>query len=53
MKHARGKNKLSQKASLLMCFCSFVTLKTQSVRHAIELLLKVQISLDHSRSNTN
>ena len=53
MKHARGKNKLFQNATLLMCFCSFATLKTQSVRHAIKLLLKVKISLDHPRSNTN
>ena len=47
MKHARGKNKRSQNSSLSMCFCSFstgkfYTLKTQSVRHAIELLFEVQ-----------
>ena len=42
MKHASGQNKRSQNSSLSMCFCSFATgkfytLKTQSVRHAIEL----------------
>ena len=45
MKHARGLNKLYQNALLLMCFCNFAAgqfliLKTQSVRHAIELLFK-------------
>ena len=54
MKHARGQNKLFQNASLLMCFCGhatgqFYTLKTHSVKHAIELLFKVQII----PSNTN
>ena len=46
-----------QNLSLLMCFCNFVTeycftLKTQSVRHVIELMLKVQISPFHPTSNT-
>ena len=58
MKEARGQNKLFQNASLLMCYCSFAIgqflfLKNQSERQAIELLLKVQISLDHPSSNTN
>ena len=58
MKHARGQNKLFQNASILMCFCNFVTayfltLKTQSVRHVIGLMFKVQISPDHPTSNTN
>ena len=52
MKHARGQNKLFQNASLLMCFSNFatgyfLTLKTQSVRHVIELMFRVQISPDH------
>ena len=52
MKHARGQNKLFQNASLLMCFCNFatgyfLTLKTQSVKHVIELMFKCQISPDH------
>ena len=58
MKEAREQNKLFQNASLLMCYCSFaigqfLILKYQSERQAIELLLKVQISLDHPSSNTN
>ena len=58
MKEARGKNKLFQNASLLMGYCSFaigqfLILKNQSERQAIELLFKVQISLDHPSSNTN
>ena len=58
MKRARGQNNLFQNASLLMCFCGFptgqfYTLKTQSVRHAIELLFKVQISPVHPTSNTS
>ena len=41
-----------------MCYCSieirqFQTLKTQSERHAIELLFKVQISPHQPTSNTN
>ena len=41
-----------------MCYCSFaigqfLILKNQSERQAIELLFKVQISLDHPSSNTN
>ena len=51
MKYARGQNNLFQYASLLVCFCSFATgnsktLKTQYARHAIKLLFKVT-------SNTN
>ena len=58
MQEAREQNKLFQNASLLMCYCSFVIgqfiiLKNQSERQAIELLFKVQISLDHHSSNTN
>ena len=60
MKEARGggKKKLYQNASFLMCYCSFaigqfLILKNQSERQAIELLLKIQISLDHPSSNTN
>ena len=58
MKEARGQNELYQNASLLMCYCSFafgqfLILKNQSKRQAIELLFKVQISLDHPSSNTN
>ena len=58
MKEVRGQNKLFQNASLLMCCCSFaighfLILKNQSKRQAIELLFKVQISLDHPSSNTN
>ena len=58
MKEARGQNKHFQNASLLMYFCSFaigqfLILKIQSDRQAIELLFKVQISLDHPSSNTN
>ena len=57
MKEARGQNKLFHNASLLMCYCSFaigqfLLLKDQSERQAIELLFKVQISLDHPSSNT-
>ena len=57
MKEARGQNKLFQNASLLICYCSFaigqfLILKNQSERQAIELLFKVQISLDHPSSNT-
>ena len=57
MKDARGQNNLFQNASLLMCYCSFaigqfLILKNQSERQAIELLFKVQISLDHPSSNT-
>ena len=53
MKEARGQNKHYQNASLLMCYCSFaigqfLTLKQQSERQAIELLLKVQISPNHT-----
>ena len=49
MKHAMGQNKIFQNASLLICFCNFatgyfLTLKTQSVSHVIELMFKVQIS---------
>ena len=51
IKVARGQNKLFQNASLLMCYCD--TLKHQSDRQAIELLLKVQISPDHPSGNTN
>ena len=51
MKEARGQNKLFQNASLLMYYCD--TLKNQSERQAIELLLKVQISPDHPSGNTN
>ena len=41
-----------------LCYCSFaigqfLILKNQSERQAIELLFKVQISLDHPSSNTN
>ena len=41
-----------------MCFCNFatgycLTLKTQSVRHVIKLMFKVQISPDQPTSNTN
>ena len=58
MKPTRVQNKLFQNASLLMCYCSietgqFQTLKTQSERHAIELLFKVQISPDQPTNNTN
>ena len=58
MKEARGQNKLFQSATLLMCYRSFaigqfLILKNQSERQTIELLFKVQISLDHSSSNTN
>ena len=58
MKEARGQNKLFQNASPLMCYRSFaigqfLTLKNQSERLAIELLLKVQISPDHRSGNTN
>ena len=58
IKQARGQNRLFQKASLLMCFCSFATgqlytLKIQYVRYDIELLFKVQISPDHPKRNTN
>ena len=58
MKETRGQNKLLQNASFLMCYCSFaieqfLILKDQSERQAIELLFKVQISLDHPSSNTN
>ena len=58
MKKARGQKKLFQKASLLMCYCSFaigqfLTLKNQSEKRAFELLLKVQISPDYPTSNTN
>ena len=58
MKYARGQNNLFQNASLLMCFCNFatgylLTLKTQSVRHVIELMFKVQISPDRATSNTD
>ena len=47
----KGQNKLVQNMSLLMCFCNFATgyfliLKPQSVKHFIELMFKVQISLD-------
>ena len=57
MKEARGQNKLFRNTSLLMCYCSFaigqfLTLKNQSERQAIELLLKVQISRDHPSGNT-
>ena len=57
MKEARGQNKLSQNASLLVCYCSFEfghfsPQKNQSERQAIELLLKVQISLNHHFTNT-
>ena len=57
MKEAKGQNKLFQNASLLMCYCSFaigqfLILKNKSERQAIELLFKVQISLDHPSSNT-
>ena len=57
LKHARGQNILFQNASLFICFCSFATgqfqtLETQSVRHAIELLFKVQISPNHPTCNT-
>ena len=58
MKPTRVQIKLFQNASFLMCYCSIVigqfqTLKTQSERHAIELLFKVQISPDQPRNNTN
>ena len=58
MKEARGQNKLFQNASRLMCCCSFaighfLILKNQSKIQAIELLFKVQISLEHPSSNTN
>ena len=58
MKHARGRNKLFQNASLFRSFGNFaawqfLSLKTQSVRHAIELLFKVQISSDNPTSNIN
>ena len=58
MKEARGQNKLFQNASLLMRYCSFaigqfLIFKNQSEKQAIELLFKVQISLDHPSSNTN
>ena len=58
MKPTRVQTKLFQNTSLLMCYCSIVIgqfqiLKTQSERHAIELLLKVQISSDQPTSNTN
>ena len=51
------KIKLFQSASLLVCFCSFATgnsktLKTQSARHAIELLFNVHICPYHPMSNT-
>ena len=54
----KGAKKLCQNASLLMCYCSFVTghfltLKNQSIRQANELLLKGQISPDHPLGNTN
>ena len=57
MKEARGRNKLFQNASLLMCYCifaigQFLDLKNQSERLAIELLLlKVQISPDQPSGN--
>ena len=55
---SKGQNKLFQNASLLMCYCSlaigqFLILKNLSERQAIELLFKVQISVDHPSSNTN
>ena len=58
MKEAKGQNKLFQSASPLMCCCSFaighfLILKNQYERQAIELLFKVQISLDRPSSNTN
>ena len=58
MKEASWQNKLFQNPSHLMRYCSFaigqfVTLKNQSEKQAIELLFKVQISLDHPSSNTN
>ena len=57
MKEARGQNKFFQNASLLMRNCSFaieqfLIFKNQSERQAIELLLKIKISLDHPSSNT-
>ena len=57
MKEARRQNKLFQNAPLLVLYCSFaigqlLTLKRQSERQAIELLLKVQISPDHPSGNT-
>ena len=49
MKHAMEQNKLFQNASLLMCIPNFGVrqikiFKTQSERHAITLLFKVQTS---------
>ena len=53
----KGPNKIFRNVSLLMCYCSFKigrfkTLKTKAERHAIELLLIVQISPDHYMNNT-
>ena len=53
-----GKINFSKVHHFWMCYCSFVIgpsliLKNQSERQAIELLFKVQISLDHTSSNTN
>ena len=39
-----------------MCYCGFeewITLKIQSVRHTIEMMLKVEISLGHPTRNAN
>ena len=57
IKHARGQNISFQNGSPLMCFCGFATrqfytLKTQSIRHDIEMF-KVKISSEHPTSNTN
>ena len=56
IKESRGHAKLFQNASLLMWCCSFVigkflTLKNQSEKQAVELLLTVQISADHPSCN--
>ena len=58
MLEARGQNKHFQSASLLdvllkLCDWTFLILKNQSERQAIELLFKVQINPDHLSSNTN
>ena len=53
-----GKINFSKVHHFWMCSCNFaighfLILKNQSERQAIELLFKVQISPDHTLSNTN
>ena len=54
-----GKINFSKVHHFWMCYCSFASghffliLKNQSEKQAIELLFKVQISPDHSSSNTD